>query len=276
VSPADGRVLHFGVVEGSQIEPIKGVTYDLNDLFGRVPNSPITSQSAPPSDYYHQIVDEAEFANVNGISYSLQGMFTGEAASSKHPKEDPKVKSVPPAELKTWENISPGHRLFFCVIYLAPGDYHRFHSPTNWVVSSRRHFAGELYSVSPFIVKSLENLFVLNERVALEGRWRYGFFSMIPVGATNVGSINIHFDKDLKTNKRRVTHRGTYTQVSYDKASPLLSGYPLLSGQEMGGFRLGSTVVLVFSAPKDFQFNIQLNQKVQMGQSLGDIPTSST
>ena len=48
--------------------------------------------------------------------------------------------------------------------------------------------------MSPYIAKRLHNLFVLNERVALLGRWKYGFFSMIPVGATNVGSIKINFD----------------------------------------------------------------------------------
>ena len=54
---------------------------------------------------------------------------------------------------------------------------------------------GELFSVSPYMAKRLENLFVLNERVALLGRWKYGFFGMVPVGATNVGSIKINFDK---------------------------------------------------------------------------------
>ena len=53
---------------------------------------------------------------------------------------------------------------------------------------------GELFSVSPYMAKRLQNLFVLNERVALLGRWRYGFFGMVPVGATNVGSIKVNFD----------------------------------------------------------------------------------
>ena len=33
------------------------------------------------------------------------------------------------------------------------------------------------------------------ELPAVLGRWRYGFFSMVPVGATNVGSIKINFDQ---------------------------------------------------------------------------------
>lgn len=169
------------------------------------------------------------------------------------------------------EGVAEGNKLHFAVIYLAPGDYHRFHSPTNWVVERRRHFRGELYSVSPYIAQRLSNLFILNERVALLGRWRYGFFSMIPVGATNVGSIRINFDQELRTNvKEQRPLAGTYSEATYGKASRLLGGQPLSKGEEMGGFLLGSTIVLVWESP-EFTFDVEPGQKVKVGQRLGDL-----
>jgi phosphatidylserine decarboxylase len=63
------------------------------------------------------------------------------------------------------------------------------------IVRTDARGTGELFSVSPWVAKRAENLFVLNERVAMLGRWRHGFFGMVPVGATNVGSIKINFDQ---------------------------------------------------------------------------------
>ncbi|ORZ14781.1 phosphatidylserine decarboxylase-domain-containing protein [Absidia repens] len=297
VSPSDGKILHYGIVEEREIEQIKGVTYSLDALLGSDDESTTPSEDAKNTSL-SSVVDEEAFANVNGIQYSLDDLLGSDhqggvqTDSSVGPdglaRSESKIPDAEAKELIRTEEITPtnnntigehkckpGHGLFFCVVYLAPGDYHRFHSPANWVVQTRRHFAGELFSVSPYFVNLLQNLFVLNERVVLLGKWKHGFFSMIPVGATNVGSIKINFDEALKTNKKEDLPMGTYTEVTYRSASKRLGGKPLQFGEEMGGFYLGSTVVLVFEAPLSFKFNVTAGQTVKMGQALGEVEENS-
>ena len=55
--------------------------------------------------------------------------------------------------------------------------------------------AGELLTVQPWAAHLMPGLFVLNERVILSGHWEHGFFSLAAVGAYNVGSIQLDFDK---------------------------------------------------------------------------------
>ncbi len=54
---------------------------------------------------------------------------------------------------------------------------------------------GSLMSVNPGVARWIKELFCHNERVVLSGEWPHGFFSLTAVGATNVGSIRIYFDK---------------------------------------------------------------------------------
>lgn len=88
----------------------------------------------------------------------------------------------------------------FMVVYLAPGDYHRFHSPASFTANYRRHIPGYLEPVDPRYLKKHRDVFKSNERVNLFGDWTFGFFAVSFVGATNVGSIKLHFDDVLKTN----------------------------------------------------------------------------
>ncbi|CAM9018553.1 hypothetical protein WICANDRAFT_61799 [Wickerhamomyces anomalus NRRL Y-366-8] len=301
VCPSDGKVLQFGVIDDGNIEQVKGMTYSIDSFLGDATNTKLAAPSHQINFDHHDEAEvlkrHGEFAEINGISYSLDDILGGEGKNVHHLKKiiykEEGDKSVEVGSKKVLEVANEltqdkssikkdDKELFFAVIYLAPGDYHRYHSPTDWVVTLRRHFIGELYSVAPYFQRTLSNLFVLNERVSLLGYWKYGFFSMTPVGATNVGSIKVNFDKDLTTNTRYQsphykdtndqpvkTKKHTCYEATYSKASPLLGGYPVTKGQEVGGFMLGSTVVLVFEAPKSFKFNIEKGQKVKMGQSLG-------
>jgi phosphatidylserine decarboxylase len=80
------------------------------------------------------------------------------------------------------------------VIYLAPSDYHRFHSPAIFSTFYRRHIVGYLDPVKPAYVNKHKDVFKNNERVNLFGEWNSGFFCMSYVGALNVGSIKLHHD----------------------------------------------------------------------------------
>lgn len=293
VCPSDGKVLQLGIInsETGEVEQVKGLTYSIKEFLGTHAN-PLLSKSESSLDLSEQEESHHEFARSNKFSviyHSPNSDSESENDEIQFQKEgDKTVEEYNPSLSKTMKLLGdvsvnfPSYRvnsaepvdteLYFAVIYLAPGDYHHYHSPINWVCRLRRHFPGDLFSVAPWFQHNFPNLFVLNERVSLLGYWRHGFFSMTPVGATNVGSIKLNFDKELTTNaKRKRVQPHTCYEAVYEKASKVLGGLPLTKGEEMGGFMLGSTVVLCFEAPKGFKFNIKTGDKVKMGEKLGSV-----
>ena len=324
LSPADGRVLQYGMIENGEVEQVKGMTYSLETLLGtdssgkpkaeeKIPKPRESSVKAGDEDI---IRADEEFATVNGISYTLPTLFSGPEVQEVTSATDMSTTPRSSSESEVGADLALGDgssrswftstsrtptALYYIVVYLAPGDYHRFHSPASWVAEKRRHFAGELYSVSPYLQRTLPGLFTLNERVVLLGRWRWGFFSFTAVGATNVGSIKINFDRELRTNSlttdtaadraaEEASSRGEpysgYAEATYGAASKILGGHALRKGEEMGGFQLGSSIVLVFEAPKGrrksldegwtegsgkggWQWAVRQGQQVKYGETVG-------
>ncbi|KAJ3238289.1 phosphatidylserine decarboxylase 1 [Chytriomyces hyalinus] len=213
-----------------------------------------------------RVSESRQVPSVKGLTYSLDALLGKDSSCAG---SDVSADSAAEFNANAHEALRKGNALHFCVIYLAPGDYHRFHSPVDWFVETRRHFAGEMLSVSPWIVSKLRNLFVLNERVSLSGQWRHGFFSMIPVAATNVGNIIVNFDDQFVSNSPTTPSPsqplGTYCERHFTGNGKIA----LKRGQEVGGFKLGSTVVLVFEASETFEFSCKDGDIVRMGTRLG-------
>lgn len=193
---------------------------------------------------------------VKGITYTLPSFFGENTWNSK-------IDQCPDYRTSLLHSQKNCPHLYQCVIYLAPGDYHRFHSPANWKPTHRRHFHGELLSVNPRIASWIPGLFSMNERSIYLGEWEHGFFSYTAVGATNVGTIKVYFDKNLQTNCSTKTPK--CRDVCFGNS------LDLKKGDIIGEFRMGSTIVLVFQAPANFRFNVAPGAKMKMGQCLGSV-----
>lgn len=149
----------------------------------------------------------------------------------------------------------------FATIYLAPKDYHRIHMPVAGTLREMVHVPGRLFSVNPVTAQHVPNLFARNERVAAIFDTEFGPMAMVLVGAMIVGSVETTWAGVVAPGSREVT--GT----RYDTLAKPIS---FEKGDEMGRFRLGSTVILLF--PKDVAVwdpSMDAARNVRLGEALG-------
>jgi phosphatidylserine decarboxylase len=133
----------------------------------------------------------------------------------------------------------------FAVVYLAPGDYHRVHSPAAGQLATVRKIEGDLYPVNGIGERHVPQLFVRNKRVVMPIETQgLGRVTAVMVGAVIVGRISV-------------------TGLDYPDVPPGEHTFDpprkLERGDEIGIFHLGSTVVLL------------LEQGVSVARPLGKI-----
>jgi len=156
----------------------------------------------------------------------------------------------------------------YAVIYLAPFNYHRIHSPVDGELLEAQYCPGTLWPVNVSSVQQIDELFCVNERLTSYLRMTSGGEALVvKVGATNVGRISLAYTTEIITNSNQTP----------DRNQPLSRWVPdsqtkVAKGSQLGAFELGSTVVLVFNA-EVYQRNPQLFQAwqgkaVRVGQSL--------
>lgn len=125
----------------------------------------------------------------------------------------------------------------FLTYYLCPTDYHRVHSPVDGEIKRVVHIPGALWPVNSWSTENIHELFSVNERVLVEIETDRGLVGLMFVGATNVGKIVLSFDSEIVGNQL----------LSDAVKEKNYSNLQIKKGDEIGMFRMGSTVVMLYS-----------------------------
>lgn len=179
-----------------------------------------------------------------GVDYSLQALLGGDASLA-----EPFIDGA------------------FATLYLSPSDYHRIHLPIAGQLQRMLHVPGRLYGVSRPVVRHLPGLFARNERVICQFSSEAGHFMMILVGAIGVGSIETVWEGEITPPRGQRIRSWDYRQ------QPIA----LASGEEMGRFNLGSTVILLFERNQViWDSGLKVDAPVRLGKPIARLGQSGT
>lgn len=147
---------------------------------------------------------------------------------------------------------------FFVSYYLCPTDYHRVHSPVDGFIRKVTYVPGDLWPVHKSAVEFMD-IYGVNERVIVEIVTELGAVAVVFVGAMNVGSIELAFDPGV---------RGNFSFPFIEKVYE--TPKEIRKGDELGAFRMGSTVVVLLSEEYRLQFagSFRLGPKVRVNSAL--------
>lgn len=158
-----------------------------------------------------------------------------------------------------FERCAPFLQGSFINLYLAPCDYHRVHMPYAGTLKSMTYIPGKLFSVKESSVNAIPSLFSKNERLVLMFDTAIGPMAVVLVGAMIVGSMQTVWHGDIQREKK-------IREWHYDP-----SLFHFNAGDEIGHFKLGSTVIVFFSHHHCAVEWTTGEQKLHYGQKIGDI-----
>jgi len=145
----------------------------------------------------------------------------------------------------------------YATIYLSPRDYHRVHCPVDGVIVRYDYVPGALWPVNPRVAARRDRLLSRNERVVITvDAGPVGMVAIVMVGAAGVGNIALTHAPESVTWRAA----GELRRIEVDQ--------PILRGEELGAFRLGSTVVMCFE-PGLVELAGEEGQALRFGERFG-------
>ncbi len=188
-------------------------------------------------------INAGEIFQAKGKSYSLLSLVGGDTALAE-----------------TYQHGS------FATLYLSPRDYHRVHMPISARLQKMRYVPGRLFSVNQTTAEGIDNLFARNERAICHFQSQHCPMAMILVGALIVAGIETRWAGQFTPGKSVVSEN--YTE---EKA------VTLNRGEEMGLFKLGSTVILLFPPGKvRWTDTLGPGSEIRMGQAIGHFQSAES
>jgi phosphatidylserine decarboxylase len=235
-------------------------------------------------------IDMTETVEENRFKYpTFNDFFTRSLKTDARPIASGKETIVSPVDGKVWQIgkideqkviYAKGHefnleKLFadkddaedfiganFAVLYLAPYNYHRIHMPIQGQLKTMRYIPGKLFSVNPKVIHHIPYVFAKNERVITMYDTPCGKMAAIFVGAMIVGSIETKWAGVVAPSKI-----DEIVNWDYWRANTVFK-----AGDEIGRFKLGSTVILLFPE-NSMQWDKKLckDSPVKMGERIGTV-----
>ena len=180
-------------------------------------------------------IEVNQMLQAKGISYSVEQLLGSRKAADKYLNGD------------------------YITIYLSPKDYHRVHAPCDGTLLRSRYIPGDLFSVNEVVTRSVSDLFCRNERLVCEfDATGLGSFCVIFVGAIFVAGIETVWggtESPGLSNVRDTEHN--LRELSY------------LKGEELGRFKFGSTVLLIFqNGRSNWCEHLENGNRVRLGEHL--------
>ncbi|MFN2409973.1 MAG: archaetidylserine decarboxylase [Halomonas sp.] len=232
-------IKRFDVDMSQALEPDPAAYATFNDFFTRALKAdarPIHEGIVCPADgtlSQYGRLQAGQLVQAKGHTYSAQTLLGGDTALA--------------------EEFLGGS---FATVYLSPKDYHRVHMPVTGTLREMIYVPGRLFSVNQATASYVPGLFARNERLVCIFDNEQGPMAMVLVGAMIVAAIETVWS-------------GQVTPLS-GHPQRMQFGQPITleKGAEMGRFKLGSTVVMCFAKPINFEEQ-PLATTVNMGESLG-------